>query len=202
MKSVIYRFMILLLMLITTEKLSAQHQQTVLDSLSFMQREVIGDDTFFVYNLDEIKIYPEPSFDNRFQQWKYRRLVKNVKKVYPYAKMAGEKLEEVNDSIQKIESEKLQKAYIKDVEEEIKAEYEGELKQLTLTQGKILIKLIDRETGDTSYELVKDLRGAFSAIFWQTLARLFGSNLKAEFDAEGEDELLNRIVLMIENGQL
>ncbi|NBC83365.1 MAG: DUF4294 domain-containing protein [Bacteroidetes bacterium] len=200
MKRMLY--LIILTFLIATQSNYAQTRKMVLDTMPFMQREIINTDTFFVYDLDEIKIYPEPTFDNRFEYWRYRRLVRNVKKVYPYAKMAGEKLEEVNDSIKNIESERLQKAYIKDIEEEIKEEYEDELKGLTITQGKILIKLIDRETGDTSYELVKDLRGTFSAIFWQTLARLFGSNLKAEFDPGGEDELLNRIVLMIENGQL
>ena len=71
-----------------------------------------------------------------------------------------------------------------------------------LRQGRILLKLIDRETGETSYALLKDLKNSFSAVFWQTLARLFGQNLKSEFDPEGEDKLLNDIVLMIEAGQL
>jgi len=198
-KKIIY---ILLLVASTTKLFAQQVHPTGIDTNSFLQREIYEGDTFFVYNLYEIKIYPEPTFDNKWQYWRYKRLVKHVKKVYPYAKMAGEKLAEVNDSLKHIKSEREQKAYIKTVEEEILAEYEDDLKNLTISQGKILIKLIDRETGNTSYELVKDLRGSFSAIFWQALARLFGSNLKAEFDADGEDELINRIVLMIESGQL
>ena len=101
-----------------------------------------------------------------------------------------------------LKTDKQKKEYIKQVEKEIRNEFEGDLRNLTITQGRILIKLIDRETGNTSYDLVKELRGAFPAIFWQTLARVFGSNLKSRFDAEGEDKLLNEIVVMIENGQL
>ena len=81
-------------------------------------------------------------------------------------------------------------------------EYEEELKNLTITQGRILIKLIDRETSKTSYEVVKELRGSFQAAFWQAIARIFGSNLKTEFDPEGEDKMLNEIMIMIEKGQI
>ena len=82
----------------------------------------------------------------------------------------------------------------------LQSEFEGELKKLTIKQGIILVKLIDRETGNTSYELVKQLRGSFSAFLWQSLARLFGSNLKLEYDPYGEDKLIEEIVVMIEQG--
>jgi hypothetical protein len=88
------------------------------------------------------------------------------------------------------------------VENELMEEFSDELKSLTITQGRLLIKLIDRETGNTSYELLRELRGSFSAFFWQTVARLFGSNLKTTFDAEGEDKLIDQIVVLIENGQI
>ena len=101
-----------------------------------------------------------------------------------------------------LKTDRQQRAYINKVEAEIKSNYEEELKNLTITQGRILIKLIDRETGQTSYELVRQLQGNFQAFLWQTLARLFGSNLKMTFDEEGEDKLINDIVLMIEMGML
>ena len=82
------------------------------------------------------------------------------------------------------------------------AEFEEELRSLTITQGRLLIKLIDRETGHTSFELVRELRGSFPAFFWQTIARLFGSNLKTKFDPAGEDELIDQIILLIESGQI
>lgn len=164
--------------------------------------EVIDGDTFVIWNIPEVKIYAHPTFSRKRDYRKYERLIRNVKKAYPYAKIAGEKLAEVNDIMLTLKTEKERKEYIKQVETELLDEFQEELKDLTITQGKILIKLIDRETGDTSYELVEELRGKFSAIFWQALARLFGSNLKTEFDADGEDHLINQIVLMIENGQL
>jgi hypothetical protein len=81
-------------------------------------------------------------------------------------------------------------------------EFEDEVKHLTITQGRILMKLIDRETGDTTYYLLKDLKGNLSAVFWQAVARVFGSNLKTTYDPDGEDKLIEQIVLMIEAGQL
>jgi hypothetical protein len=84
----------------------------------------------------------------------------------------------------------------------VKNRFEGELTKLTITQGRILIKLIDRETQHTSYDLVKDLRGSFEAVFWQTLARLFGSNLKSTYDANGEDQMIEEIIMLIDYGMI
>jgi hypothetical protein len=116
--------------------------------------------------------------------------------------MAGEKYDSVEAHFMTLHTEKEKKAYIKQVEQEIMDEYEDDLKGLTITQGRILLKLIDREVGETSYDLLKEFKGFFSAFFWQTLARIFGHNLKSEFDPEIEDKLLNEIVILIENGQL
>jgi len=163
---------------------------------------IIDGDTLLLSSIDEVYIFPLRKFNSAKDLRRYRRLIRNVKKAYPYAKLAKKKLDEIEANFMKLKTEKARKDYIKQVEKEIKYEYEDELKKLTITQGRILIKLIDRETGETSYELVKELRGSFSAFFWQALARLFGSNLKSEFDAQGEDKLINEIVILIENGQL
>jgi hypothetical protein len=164
---------------------------------------VQGNDTIWIANLEEAVIQPrtikKPT--NRDMR-QYRRLVYNVKKVYPYAKLAGEKFAEVNAHMESLETKREQREYIRQIEEEILKQYEEDLKNLTLTQGRILIKLIDRETSQTSYEVVKDLRGSFQAALWQTVARIFGSNLKAEFDAAGEDRTIDEIMVMIEKGQL
>ena len=88
------------------------------------------------------------------------------------------------------------------MEADLKAEFEGELKKLTIKQGIILVKLIDRETGATSYDLIKSLRGSFSAFIWQSMARLFGSNLKLEYDPYGEDYMIEEIVQQLESGQI
>jgi hypothetical protein len=178
------------------------------DSISYTQdiyvarAVVIDGDTLWVAELDEVYIFPTKKFKNRRERRRYTRLIYNVKKAYPWAKLAGEKLAEVEVHLLSLETEKEQKAYMKQVEQELLKDYKDDLKKLTITQGRILIKLVDRETGDTSYELVEDLRGKLSAIFWQALARLFGSNLKSVYEPEGEDHLIEEIVVLIENGQL
>ena len=169
----------------------------------YVARMVIVDgDTLWVADLDEVYIFPTKKFKNRREYWRYTRLIYNVKKAYPWAKVAGEKLEEVEIHMGTLKTEKEQREYIKQVEQELLDDYKEDLKKLTITQGRILIKLVDRETGDTSYELVRELRGNLSAAFWQALARIFGSNLKSEYDAQGEDRLIEQIVILIENGQL
>jgi hypothetical protein len=159
-------------------------------------------DTALMSAIEEAYIFPEHRFKNKRDLRRYRKLIINVKRVYPYAKLAGKKFREIDATMATLKTEKQQKEYINRMETEIKDRYEGELKNLTLTQGRILIKLIDRETGRTSYEAVKELQGNFKAFLWQALARLFGSNLKWDFDANGEDKLINEIMLMIEKGIL
>jgi hypothetical protein len=172
------------------------------DTIYIMKAKIIDGDTILVSDLPEVIIYPGYLYKNKWDFWRYRRLVYNVKKAYPYAKLAAEKLEEIDYNLSKIKSEKKQKKYIKEAEDELMDEFEDEVKHLTITQGRILMKLIDRETGDTTYYLLKDLKGNLSAVFWQAVARVFGSNLKTTYDPDGEDKLIEQIVLMIEAGQL
>jgi len=133
---------------------------------------------------------------------KYLKLRRDVLRAYPYAKLAAQTLKYINDSTLNIKSERERKKFIKKTEKELKEKFEKDLKNLTYTQGRILIKLIDRETGNTSYALVKELRGNLNAFFWQSMARIFGSNLKSEYDPEGEDFMIESIVQAIERGDL
>ena len=130
------------------------------------------------------------------------RLIYNIKKVYPYAIIARDQLMQVNNELEAIKSENGRNNYIKEVEKRMFADYKTEIMNLTITQGKILIKLIDRETQNTSFELIRHYRGRINAAFWQGIARLFGSNLKAEYDRFGEDAEMETIVLDIEAGRL
>lgn len=164
---------------------------------------ISNDDTLYTSELETAVISPEKKRKAATRDLRqYRRLIYNVKKVYPYAKLAGSKFDEVSAHLQSLEKNKDQREYIKQIEDELLKDYEEELKNLTITQGRILIKLIDRETSKTSYEVVRELRGSFQAAFWQAIARIFGSNLKTEFDPEGEDKMLEEIMTMIEKGQL
>ena len=130
------------------------------------------------------------------------RLIYNIKKVYPYAIIAREQLIQVNRELEAIKSENGRNAYIKEVEKKMFADYKSDIMNMTITQGKILIKLIDRETQNTSFELIRNYRGRINAAFWQGIARLFGSNLKAEYDRFGEDAEMEMIVQDIEAGRL
>lgn len=179
-----------------------------LSSLVFSQEDkqismakVVKGDTIPVVQLKEVNI----SGYRIVKKSEFRRttrLIRHVKKVYPYAKIAGIKLKEYNEILLNTSDKRERKKILKRAEKEIKEEFGNDLRKLTFSQGKILIKLIDRETGDSSYDLVKDLRGGFSAFFYQTFARIFGYNLKAKYDPTGEDSLIELIVLMIENGSL
>lgn len=163
---------------------------------------IIRGDTFAFFKIPEVVIIPEFKFTSKQQKRKYSRLVLNLKKVYPYSKMANKMLAELNQKIDSIDDKKLSKQYIKQVDKELKERYGEELKKLTITQGRLLIKLIDRETGSTSYDLIKELRGSFSAFMWQSLARVFGENLKEEYDPVEEDKMIEHILLLIENNQI
>lgn len=163
--------------------------------------EVVNGDTIPSVRLPDVWVYAEYNYKNKKQYEAWSRTKYNVKKVYPYAILAAAKLKEYNRILEKMPDEKVRKAYMKTVENELKAEFEEPLKDLTITQGRILLKLIDRETGNSSYELVKEMRGGFQAFMWQSLARLFGSNMKSEYDPKGEDIMTERAIKLIEAGQ-
>ena len=162
----------------------------------------IDGDTLPVVNLKEVRVIPRPHFKTRREYRRYSRYVRNVKKVYPYAKFTAALLNEMEEHLDSLTTEREKKAYIKKVEKSLKAKYSDVIWNMTFSQGKILIKLIDRETGMTSYEIIDRMKGAFNAGFWQAVARLFGSNLKTRFDPDGQDRVLNQIVMMIEYGMI
>jgi hypothetical protein len=163
---------------------------------------IIDGDTMPAVYMAPVEIIGPYSAEDAAKMKDYLKLRRDVIRAYPYAKLASTQLKFINDSIAKIPNEKARKKFIKETEKELKKSFERDLKALTVTQGRILIRLIDRETGNTSYSLVKELRGSLQAFFWQGLARLFGSNLKAEYDAAGNDQLIESIVQQIERGEL
>jgi hypothetical protein len=160
-------------------------------------------DTVYISSIEEVQVATKRVFRSKAEERAFWRLVNNVKKAYPYAKLAGVKLQELNDHYLAIDSKKKKKDYAQKVEEELKSEFEGELRKLTISQGRILLRLVDRETGSTTYDIVKDFRGGISAVFWQTVAKLFGSNLKSTYDpTKGEDKTIEQIIHQIEDGYL
>lgn len=162
--------------------------------------KIVDQDTLPYASIPGVEIFDFKVFKNKRDARKNTRLIRNVKKVYPWAKLAGAKLLEYESILSRIEKENEKRKVMKKVEQEIQEEYGGELKKLTFSQGKILIKLIDRETGNSSYDLVKDFRGGFMAFFYQSFARIFGYDLKIKYDPQGEDRNIEVIVRMIESG--
>jgi len=163
---------------------------------------ILNGDTIPSISLREVEIVTLVIPRTRREQKQMTKLIYNVKKVYPYAKLAGIQLRRYDKMLSEAKSDKERKQLMKQAEKEINEQYGGELKDLTFSQGKILIKLIDRETGETSYNLVSDLRGNFTAFFYQAFARLWGYDLKVKYDPEGEDAQIEAIVKMIERGQI
>lgn len=150
--------------------------------------------------LPEISIYPD-SKDMPYKSTRqYTQLELRVKKVYPIAKLAAKKIAEYNRVYLTFKTDRERKEYVKNIEKELFAEYEPEIRSMTVSQGKILIKLIDRETGKSSFEIIKEFKGGFSAFVWQSVARIFGHNLKSEYDAANEDRMIEYIVWQIDQG--
>jgi hypothetical protein len=136
----------------------------------------------------------------RYAEW--TRLKHNVKRVYPYAILAAAKLKEYDLELAKIPKESDRKAFLKKSEKELQKQFGDELKGLSINQGVILMKLIDRETGKTTYNIVKEMRGNFQAFMWQSLASLFGSSMKQEYNLnDPEDKLIELAVKQIEAGE-
>ena len=180
--------------------LELQAQPTT-DDITVLEMVVIDGDTFPMYTFKSITVNGKKRFSKRDRR-KYGRVRRYVVKVFPYAELAGVMLNDFDDTLKIMKTEREQKKFLAAVEDELKLEFEGELRSLTIKQGILLVKLIDRQTGNSSFELIKTLRGSFSAFIWQSLARLFGSNLKLKYDPNGEDLLVEEILQQMESGAI
>lgn len=153
-------------------------------------------------SVQNIAVLPVYVFRRPADLRKYQRMVIAVKKTYPIAKVARQRMAEMEEKLLTLPTRKAQKAYTKQVEQQIKEEYTPVLKKMTRSQGAVLLKLIARETEYSSYEIVREFRGGFTAGFWQGVAKIFGANLKTEYDREDEDRMLEQIVTLYEAGLL
>jgi len=169
-----------------------------------LETVVVNGDTIPVVTLQTAQISSERKARSKRYQRKWDKLQRNVVKTYPYAEVAGQLILAYNENLTTLETEAERQAYLDRCEEDLKAEFEGDLRKMTTSQGRVLIKLIDRESGKTSYELVKDLKSGFSAFMWQGVAKLFGTDLKDHYDPLNSetDYMIEEIVGMIESGQI
>lgn len=159
-----------------------------------------GKDTVAVIPLREVIVFPKLHFKNKREQARYNKLVRDVKKTLPYAKMVYSVLIETYEYMETLPDDKARNEHLKRMEKDLFKAYKPELKKLTFSQGKLLIKLIDRECNQTSYHLLKAYLGSFRAGFWNIFAGMFGASLKSEYDPKGKDALTERVVIMVERG--
>ena len=197
MKACLLHILLAVALLSPVTELSAQEPP---DNSVITRSVVEGTDTLAIIDLPEVRVYESRDFEYLYLKRRYRRMIHNIKKAYPYARIAAVELKELDDYLLTLDSEKEQKAYINQAEKEIMDQFQKEVKRLTVTQGIILVKLIDRETGRTSYQVIKELKGGFTAFFWQGIARIFGNNLKTKYDPENQDKVMEDIILGIEAG--
>ena len=158
--------------------------------------------TYPLVELKEITVYGKMPRGVRFNYRRHARLVYNVRRVYPYALLVRNEVGRVNRLLETMPNKRDQNNFLQQYEKDIFKEYEDDMKKLTFSQGKILIKLIERETQNTSFDLIRQYRGKFSATFWQSIARIFGADLKANYDPAGEDYLIEQVITEIEAGRL
>ncbi|MFT6844490.1 MAG: hypothetical protein ACJAUV_000670 [Flavobacteriales bacterium] len=170
------------------------------DSSYVLSTIVVGNDTIPIVQLRMADISKGRNRKLERRLKRDARLKRYVIKVYPYAKLAGELFEAYENELDSMSKEDDKKQFMKIAEDELRKEFEGELRKLTIMQGQILVKLVNRETDKTGYQIVKQMRGGLSAFFWQSIARLFGTSLKSKYDQEGDDKKIEEIVMDIENG--
>ena len=164
------------------------------DKLLIAPFSIVNGDTFFIADVPEVAVL---AFKDKEEHKKYYILKKRVLKVYPFAMSAKEKLMSIQKGLDSIPKRKHKKRYTREVAKWVKEEYAEQLKNLTMSEGKILVKLIYRETNTTSYEIVKSYRGRFNAFFWQSMAKLWDNNLKTEYDPVNirKDMLIEHILI-------
>ena len=161
-----------------------------------------GRDSIQYVELNNIWVYPQPEFKNARQRAAYNRLIYNIKRVLPIAKECDRIIIETGEYLELLPNKKAKDQHMKVVEQDIKREYTPRVKKLTYSQGKLLIKLIDRECNNSSYDLIKAFLGPIRAGFYQSFAWIFGASLKKSYDPNGADRITERLVRQVEAGQL
>ena len=178
------------------------HYKLKLQRFRYVKPIIENGDTVWCYLLPELWVYPPLKFKSEKQRKAYNRLVANVKKVLPIAQEANALIAETYQALEALPTKKEKSAHISAVEKEIKEIYTPQMKKLTYSQGKLLIKLVDRECNQSSYEIVQAFLGPARAAFYQVFAWTFRASLKKEYRPEEEDKLIERVVRQVETGQI
>ena len=161
-------------------------------------------DTVLVVVFNEITVFPELKFKNKKEQEFYWKTVRDVKKALPYAKLICETLLETYEYIETFPTQEERERYLKEMESSVFNQYKPALKRFSRNQARMLVKLIQRETDQSGYDILKAFLGSFRATFWQGFGKLFGVNLKGDYrpDSDENDAIIERVVIAVEQGQL
>ncbi|SHF08951.1 protein of unknown function [Dysgonomonas macrotermitis] len=162
----------------------------------------VDGDTIYNAYLPETIVFGPLKFKNDKERQEYTKLVRDVKKALPYANLVSQNIIETYEMMETLPDKKAKQKHLEQAQKYIMAEYKPKMKKLTKNQGKILVKLIDRQTNSSTYDIVKSLVGPLRATIYNTFAGIFGNNLKTEYDPEGKDKMIERIVVEIEQGKL
>ena len=181
---------------------NSAHEQTNTIEGYMVPARIHEGDTIASLRMPTLYVFKPLIFNNKKQQQAYNRMVRNVKRTLPIAKEVNRAIIETYEYLQTLPDEKARQKHLNQVEKGVKEQYTPRLKKLSFSQGKLLIKLINRETNSSSYELVKAFLGPFKAGFYQAFASIFGASLKKEYHPEGEDAMIEQIVLLVESGQI
>ena len=184
-----------------------EDRQVDMDDPTFVPTVKVGKvldkgDSIQYMEMNNVYVYPNLTFKNAKQAAAYNRLVKNVKTVLPIAKEVNQIIVETYEYLETLPDKKSKDEHMKRVEKSIFKEYKPRMKKLTYSQGKLLIKLVYRECDSRSYDIIQAFLGPIRAGFYQAFASLFGASLKKPYDAEGTARLTERVVLMVEAGQI
>ena len=206
-RSVLTLFVLFLVLTCVAQNKNKADQMAEMDSPTFVPTVRVGKvlengDSIQYMEMNNVYVFPPIEFSSKKQQGAYMRLVKNVKAVLPIAKEANQIMMETAEYLETLPTKQAREEHMKRVEKSIMQEYKPRMKKLTYSQGKLLIKLIYRESHSSGYELIQAFLGPVRAGFYQAFAWAFGASLKKQYDPEGVDRLTERVVLMVEAGQL
>ena len=188
--------LVILLLLASAYTMAAEQH---LDSMMIQVRD---GDTILLAFLHDIYVYPPLKFKNKKQEKFYWKTVRDVKKTLPYAKLITKEMAKADIELAKLDTKKERKKYWKSKEKELFRTYEKDFRDMTASQGQMLMKLMDRESSRTSYQLIQQYRGKASADFWQFVAKLFKNDLKEGYDGDDKDRIVERVITLVEAGQL
>ena len=182
---------------------SFQIIEQTLSNGEIVEMIIIDGDTSYMYNMNTFNVVDLRPYNDKVKDKQFRRLRYHVKKVYPYALIAAQKLAYYNAELLKVKSKRKRRKLLKMREKELKKEFTDVIKKMSKTSGRVLVKLIDRETGESSYEIIKEMRGGFKAFVYQGVGKLYGADLKVRYNPKEneEDEMIERIVQMIIAGK-